>query len=462
MTPPVLDCAPYAREAPAADPGPSQLGGPPAPREVEDTGLSQPFLVELMLKILLQGGQLRLWEFRERTLLPVAVVDALIGFMRAERLCEIQGTGAAPGDMLYGLTDLGRARAQDALARNQYAGPCPVSLEAYVAQVLKQSVLASRNIGREQMRQVFDGVILPEGVVDQIGPALNSGRSIFIYGPSGTGKTYLAERLALAMALQGAVWVPYAFAVDAEIIQVFDPLVHRPVELPTPEARSLDRRYSFDERWQKCLRPVVMAGGELTLDNLDLEFDPVSRVYAAPPQVKANNGLLVIDDLGRQRVAVQDLLNRWIVPMDRREDCLSLHTGRKFRIPFDVGQVFSTNLSPQQLADDAFLRRLGYKLYLGAVSEEKYRALLQQACSRLGVPYSDQAFHFLVQTLHGRSGRPYYACYPYDLVSRARDRAFYEGTLPELSHETLAWAWLAYFGHIEPPTESQPRGGEKS
>lgn len=460
MTQQLLD---RQREGKGADKDLRQPAGrPPAPGNVEAAGLSFSLLIDLGLKILFQGGQLRLWDFREKTKLPLSVVEALVGFMRAERLCEIQGGSVAEADMLHALTDLGRVRAQDALVKNRYIGPCPVSLEAYVAQVEKQSVAGSRNIGREEMRRAFDGVILPEGVIDQVGPAINSGRSIFIYGPSGSGKTYLAERLALAVALQGPVWVPYAFAVDSEIIQVFDPLVHRPVEAPAGEARNLDRRHSHDERWQRCVRPVVMAGGELTLASLDLEFDPVSRFYAAPPQVKANNGLLIIDDLGRQRVAVQDLLNRWIIPMDRRVDCLTLHNGKKFNIPFDVSQVFSTNLSPQELADEAFLRRFGYKLYLGAATEDRYRKLLQQACSRLGVPYTDEAFHFLAQSLHGRSGRPLYACYPNDLVNRVRDRAFYEGTLPQLSHETLEWAWLAYFGHIEPIAESHQRGGQMS
>lgn len=463
MNQPVMDR--FRNAAPGSQPDgdahqqPARL---PAPRDADATGLPFPLLVELMLKTIFQGGQLRLWECREKTLLPLSVVESIVGFMRAERLCEIQRAVAAGNDMYYALTDLGRLRAQDALAKNQYIGPCPVSLESYVTQVEKQSIVGSRHVGREEMRRAFDGIILPDGLIDQVGPALNSGRSIFIYGPAGTGKTYLAERFALALALRGGIWVPHAFAVDSEIIQVFDPLVHRPMEVSGQESRSLDRHCSHDERWIKCTRPVVIAGGELTLDALDLEFDPVSRFYTAPPQVKANNGLLIIDDLGRQRVAVQDLLNRWIVPMDRRVDCLSLHNGKKFRIPFDVSQVFSTNLSPADVADEAFLRRFGYKLYLAGSTEDRYRKLLQQACSRLGVPFADDAFRFLVDSLHARSGRPLYACYPHDLVSRVRDRAFYEGVMPELNQETLEWAWTAYFGSLEPTAQSHHRGGQMS
>ena len=421
MTQTTLDHTRESRAAAYADKEyPAHLGRPPTPRDIESTGMPQSFLVELMLKILFQGGQLRLWDIRGRIMLPLPVIEPLIDFMRAERLCEIQrGSGGGP-EVLYMLTDLGRARALDAQAKNQYAGPCPVPLTAYVAQVEKQGVVGSQHISREAMQQAFEGIILPEGMIDQVGPALNSGRSIFIYGPSGSGKTYLAERLILGM--QGAIWVPYAFAVDSEIIQVFDPLVHRPVDMAgEDDVKSLDRRHTYDERWVKCMRPVVMVGGELTLSALDLEFDPASRFYVAPPQVKANNGLFIVDDLGRQRVAARDLLNRWIIPLDRRVDFLTLHNGKKFRIPFDVSPVFSTNLSPQELADEAFLRRLGYKIYVGATPENKYRELFQLACSRLGVPYSEQAFNFLVRELHGRSGRGLFACYPYDLVSKARE-----------------------------------------
>lgn len=434
------------------------IARPAALRDVEATGLAFPFLVELMLKIFFQGGQLRLWDIKERIKLPLAAIEPLIAFMRAERLCELQGHSVAEADITYILTDQGRLRALDALQKNQYTGPCPVALDAYVAQVEKQSV-SKQHIGREEMRQAFDGVVLADGLVDQVGPALNSARSIFVYGPSGSGKTYLAERLAQAM--QGAIWVPYAFTVDSEVIQVFDPLVHKAIDMGADEARSLDRRHSYDERWVKCSRPVIITGGELTLAALDLEFDSNSRFYSAPPQVKANNGLLIIDDLGRQRVAARDLLNRWIIPMDRRVDYLALHNGKKFRVPFDVAQVFSTNLAPEELADDAFLRRLGYKIFVGAMPMAKYRELFLQSCSRLGVAYSEDAFNYLLAELHGRTGRPLYACYPYDLVSKVRDRALYEGTLPELSRDALEWAWLAYFGSIEPVEGSHRKGGLK-
>lgn len=436
-----------------------QIARPAALRDVEAAGMPFPFLVELMLKILFHGGQLRLWDIKERIKLPLAALEPLIAFMRAERLCELQGHNVSEADIAYMLTDQGRQRAMDALQKNQYAGPCPVPLEGYVTQVEKQSV-SNQHIGREEMRQAFDGVVLADGLIDQVGPALNSARSIFIYGPSGSGKTYLAERLTQAM--QGAIWVPYAFAVDSEVIQVFDPLVHKPVDQPEEEVRSLDRRHTYDERWIKCSRPIIITGGELTLAALDLEFDPNSRFYSAPPQVKANNGLFIIDDLGRQRAAARDLLNRWIIPMDRRVDYLTLHNGKKFRVPFDVAQVFSTNLGPEELADEAFLRRLGYKIYIGATTAAKYRELFLQACSRLGVAYSDDAFSYLLSDLHGRSGRPLYACYPHDLASKVRDRALYEGILPELSREILEWAWLAYFGSAEPVEESHRKGGPKS
>lgn len=428
---------------------------PPLPRDIESTGMPSFFLVELLLKIFFHGGQLRLWDLTDRSKLPVAVIEPLLGFMRAERLTETLGhKSGSSAEVAYALTDLGRERALGALAKSQYAGPCPVTLESYVAQTEKQS-LRYMHIGRAAVQAAFSGVVLGDGLLDQVGPALNSGRSIFIYGPSGSGKTYLAERLGAV--LEGSIFVPHAIEVDNEIIQIFDPMVHRPLENTEPEVRSLDRRNAHDERWVHCLRPVVTTGGELTLAMLDLEFDATTRFYAAPPQLRANNGLLILDDLGRQRVAARDLLNRWIIPMDRRIDYLALHTGKKFRVPFDVALVFSTNLSPDRLADEAFLRRLGYKIHIGPMPEAKYREIFQQACSRLGVPYSDEAFAYLLQRLHAPAGRPLFACYPQDILSKAVDLALYQGTLPELSPATLDWAWLNYFGpDKEVPHSTEP------
>lgn len=423
-------------QAPVAE----TAGAPRQPHGVRETGLPFHFLLDLALKALFNGGQLKLWQLAERMCLPIAVLDALLDFMRAEHLCEVARRGAAEADISYQLADAGRARAEAALQKSQYAGPAPVSLEAYVAQVESQSVSALR-ITREAIREAFAGVVLRESLQDQFGTALNSGHAILIYGPSGSGKTFIAEHL--TQTIGGLVYVPHAILVDDEVIQIFDPLVHRAV----PEASrgiGIDRWRGGDSRWVLCHRPVVMTGGELTLSMLDLQFDQHTRFYVAPPQIKANNGLYIIDDLGRQLVTPRDLMNRWIVPLDRRVDHYALHTGMKFRLPFDVNVVFSSNLHPSDLADEAFLRRLGYKIHVGAINADDYRRILIQACAQATVPYQGAGLDYLLQR-HAAEERLLLACIPYDIVSKLRDRADYLQAPPVMSNEALSWAWESYF-----------------
>jgi hypothetical protein len=268
---------------------------------------------------------------------------------------------------------------------------------------------------------------------------------MFIHGPAGSGKTFLSERL--ADLLRGEVVVPHAIYVGGEVVQVFDPVVH---EACTADAsgEAPFRRAATDGRWVRCRRPAVLTGGELSLDMLDLKFDHTTRYYQAPPHLKANNGIFIIDDLGRQRCSPEDLLNRWIVPMDRRIDFLSLHTGYKFEVPFDVIVVFSSNLPPEQLGDGAFLRRIGYKIHIGPLAESDYCRIFMGACARLGIAWDRDAFDWLVRERHLREERPLLACYPSDLLSQVRDRAAYEGVPPALTPEALDWAWNNFFtGH---------------
>jgi hypothetical protein len=242
--------------------------------------------------------------------------------------------------------------------------------------------------------------------------------------------------------LYGHVWVPHAVYVNGEVIQVFDPVVHKPVVAADSESSPLERR---DARWVLSERPVVMVGGELSLEMLDLSWEPHTRQYVAPPQMKANNGILVIDDLGRQKVSARELMNRWIVPLDRKVEYLTLHTGAKFQIPFDVVVVFSSNFGPSELADPAFLRRIGYKVYVGAISEAGYREVVRQACRRAHVPFDEAAADRLVHHLHARDRIALLPCIPYDIVSKVRDRATYLGMSPQLTPDLLDWAWGAYF-----------------
>lgn len=415
---------------------------PAPPRRLDDTGVNDALLTELLLKTLYIRGRLRLPELSAHLGLLAVVLDPLLGFLRAERLCETARRGETDASLSIALTDNGRLRAQDALQRNQYAGPAPVGLQAYVEQVRRQSV-AGMGVTQLQLRAAFDGIVVQPAILEQFGTAMNSGRAIFVYGPPGSGKTFISEQL--VRLLSGHVAVPHAVEVDGEIIQVFDPLVHTPVADTTTAGQGLDLGAGADRRWVLCSRPVVRTGAELTLPMVDLQFDHESRFYQAPPQVKANNGLFIIDDLGRQLVPAQSLMNRWIVPLDRGIDFLALHTGTKFLVPFDVIVVFSTNLLPSELADDAFLRRLGYKIHIGHLDEADYRAIFRQTSAELRLAYDDAAVDVLLRTHHAREGRPLLACLPRDLLEQVRDRAKFLGTEPVMTVPALDWAWHNYF-----------------
>jgi len=420
---------------------------PPQPRTIEETGLGFQFLVELLTKALFLRGQMRLVDLVGHSKLSVTVLEPLLAFMRTERMCEATRSSEAETAIAYTLTELGRLRAEDYLRKSQYVGPAPVSLHGYIKQVRQQSI-ANMQVTREQLSQVFSGLVVKEGILKQFGAAMNSGRAIFVYGPAGSGKTFIAEHL--AGLLSGDVAIPHAVVVDNEVIQIFDPLTHVPL-LPGNKDENggvgLDRRMSSDARWVMCHRPVIKTGGELTLAMLDLDFDESARFYQAPPQVKANNGLLIVDDLGRQLAPAIDIMNRWIVPLDRRVDYLALHTGKKFMLPFDVIVVFSTNLPPSKLADEAFLRRLGYKIYVGPLSEDEYRVITRQVCDELRIPFSEEGFNYLLHEHHYKNGKPLSACIPRDILEQLRDIARYEGKPAEMSRELLDWAWNNYFTH---------------
>lgn len=414
---------------------------------VDIEGLPASFVTDLALRHFARKGELKLFTVAQQLGLPVPVVDNLLSQMRSLALLEVPRRGTLEGDISFALTEAGHRMARMAFEKCQYVGPAPVPLAAYVAQV-KEQAQHHTPVRAERLQHVLKDMVIAHELLPTLGSALNSGKAIYLHGDSGTGKTYLAEHL--VRTLEGHIWVPHAVYVDGEVVQVFDPIVHHRVALAPVPDRALARDLSADGRWVRSERPVVIAGGELTLDTLDLEYDPHTRVHNAPPQLKANNGIFVIDDLGRQRASPSELMNRWIVPLDRHVDYLTLNTGTKFSVPFDVRVIFSSNLPPDSLVDPAFARRLGYKIKIQPLDAASYRRVVSQACVVTGVPEDPAGVDYLVNTLHPRDAQPYLPCIPFDVISKIADLDRYLDKPARLAPDLLDWAWLAYFGSDEP------------
>ena len=405
----------FPRSLAVADPAPaSRTTLPRAPQTPEETGLSGTFLVELVAKTMFQLGLTRLTELSNHLCLAGTVVEAVCQFMRRETLLEVTRRGQHEADVQFDLTQSGRARAADWLARNSYVGPAPVPLDVYTERVRAQSV-TRQAITVDQVRAAFADLVVPASLIDLLGTAVNSARPMLLYGPAGSGKTYLAEQL--RRLLVGPVAVPHAISVHGEVIRVFDMQCHRPLADDGPPRAALDNRARPDTRWVMCERPCVVSGGELTLEMLDLSFDARAGYYEAPPHFKANNGIFIVDDLGRQVITPRELMNRWVVPMERRHDHLMLRNGGKFTIPFDMVLVFSSNLRPDQLEDAAFLRRLGHKIAVGAVSLGRLRVDLRACLRRTRASLRDpEPSRRWSRVTIKPQGRPLLACYPRDLL----------------------------------------------
>jgi hypothetical protein len=414
----------------------------PKPIALEATGLSITFLADLVGKHLATSGVLSTSQMIERLALSGPVLDQVLQLMRAEGRIELRARGGQEGDLRYGLTDLGRKEAADALNRSGYVGPAPVALHDYVALVGKQSVHAEV-ITRQRVLDTFRGFVIEDDLRDRLGPALNSRRAMFLYGHAGTGKTYTARRL--SKALRGLVLVPYAISVNESVIEIFDPLCHRRVPIDeAPAATNLGE--GFDPRFVPCERPIVLTGGELSADMLEVQCDLPTRTYSAPIQMKANNGFLLIDDLGRQRIAPAVLFNRWIVPLDTNRDSLTTGKGHHFEVPFDLVLVFSTNLSPQDIADEAFLRRLGYKIEFKPIPAPLYVQIWRDVCAERAIAFDPKLVEFTIRELHGKTDIPMLPCHPRDLLCMALDRIAYTGA-GALDADAVRWAWESYFLH---------------
>ncbi len=425
----------------------------PRPTNLEETGLSEPFVADLIGKHLLDGGVLSLVDLTSRLALAGPIVESVLNFMRKEARIEVRGSSSAgaggvsgvgnnsAGNLRYVLTDLGRSAAHDAMTRGGYIGPAPVPLEKYV-EVAKAQTVHGQRVSREALTEAFTGTIIRQDLLDRIGPAMNSGRAIFIYGHAGTGKTYITQKL--IQLFPEATLIPYAIAVNETVIEMFDPVMHKRNEFDADRSDLLLER-GHDPRFANCKRPVIIVGGELTADMLELHFDPATRRYQAPLQLKANNGMFIIDDMGRQRVAPETVFNRWIVPLEEKRDYLSLGAGRHFTVPFDIVLVFSTNLHPLDLADEAFLRRIGYKIEFPLLRVDEFEQIWQQFCVQNDIHCETDVFGVVVNELYSTDRHPMLPCHPRDLLSMAVDRAAYRGEERVVSADHIRWAWQNYF-----------------
>jgi hypothetical protein len=445
----------HTAAAAEADSAPARAPVPRAPATIEDTGLSYEQLKQLIVKALF-AGELSGLALSDKLCLPYMLLESLVEHLRVEKLIEVRGAhGSGTAGYRYALTELGRERAAIYLESNGYVGPAPVPLKQYTAAM--NEVKARRGfLDKDRIAYGFTHLIVNEGMLDQLGPAVNSGKSVFLYGPPGNGKTVVAE--GIGRALGGDLYVPWALDIDGQIITIFDPVNHVRLEDTASSGPSIIKSVERDLRWVRVRRPVVTVGGELTLEMLDLSFNPIAKFYEAPLQMKANGGVFVVDDFGRQRIRPRDLLNRWIVPLESRVDYLTLHTGKKFEMPFDVLIVFATNLNPESLADEAFLRRIPYKIYAKNPTSEEFGKIFALNCNRRGIAYDPVIVEYLERRYYEPRGLDMRACHPRDIVEQVVDICRYQNKPLTITRELLDQACKNYFLEEQAGKQAARRG----
>ena len=412
---------------------------PEAPRAIAGTGLSASYLEGLCLKHLFQAGDLRGGDIANRTCLPTSIIEEVMERLRKQRLVDLKGsggTGLGRSQIIFAMTEAAREVVEMSMERDRYVGPAPVPFKYYTQAVAAQTIRGAK-LRRENITPNFKDLVLDEGVFDAIGPAMNSGKALFFYGAPGNGKTAVCQRMTNCFG--GDVFIPHAIIVDDFVIKVFDETIHKPVPVKDGGVSPLD------QRWVRCKRPMVVVGGELTLGDLDLNYSPDVKYYEAPFQLKANCGMLLVDDFGRQKVSPQDLLNRWIVPLESEFDFLTMHTGKKLQVPFDVFVVFSTNLDPASLVDAAFLRRVRYKLEVRRPDAKMFVTIFKAECEKKKVQWDQTMVDYLINKHYLGAKRLFNACEPRDLLGQVVDLCAYRGLEPQMTPEILDRVIANYF-----------------
>jgi predicted ATPase with chaperone activity len=415
---------------------------PKVPRTLEEAGLGFDLVTQLVLKTLHLGGDLSGTELARRIGLPFLAIEPVLMGIKGQHQCEVSGGILGSPSYRYRITDAGRQRAMLFMEHNHYVGQAPVPLAQYRRYMHRFQASVKERIDRASVREAFSHLVISQRVLDQLGPAINAAHSMFVYGPPGNGKTVISQ--AIRRLLRGEIFVPHAVEVEGSIIRFFDPVNHEP--MPEEEqGDGLELTGEFDHRWVRCHRPMVMVGGELSLDQLELSYSPVMGFYRAPVQAIANGGVLVIDDFGRQSCAPRDLLNRWIVPLESRVDFLTLQTGQKFDFPFMTLMVFATNIKPQELVDEAFLRRIHYKIFAESPTKAEFMQIFENCCAEKGIEYRRDVIEGMLVNYYRPRHIQLRGCQPRDLINQAISLAEYLGEDAELTPEILESACAAYF-----------------
>ncbi len=430
---------------PLTDSNPNAPWMPPPINTLADTGLNLLSVADLVLKVLYFGGYMAGHQIADIVKLPyTGVLDTVMEFLKREKYVEVRGSGGlGEAGFQYLISQRGSEKAREALERSQYAGAAPVTLQQYI-QAMRAQNREKLIVHEEDMHALMQNLVVSDEQLGRIGPAVNSGRSVFMYGPPGNGKTTVAETVG-RLVLGDDIWIPYAFDVDGQVVRVFDNVNH---ELADEERVKLGTGVIADPRWVHIKRPMIMTGGELTLQGLDLVYDNVNKYYEAPFQVKANGGMFLIDDFGRQQVRPRDLLNRWIVPLEKGVDFLTLATGRKIEVPFFVLIVFSTNIDPRDLVDEAFLRRIRHKIEFTDPTYEQFREIFRRVCAAKGIAYDEQALAYLLKKWYIEQNRPLRAVHPRDLIAQLIDIATYLNKPPALTKDMLDRSAASYFVNL--------------